>query len=197
MEDVPGRVGRRAVNAARKESAIRRAAIELCEQHGYPAVSMAQIAAGSGVAERTVFRTFGSKAGIFWKDAFLGRVVQHLDPDAGVRDPLAATLRATEAAARALRAEDRELEARRRAVILAEPELRGAGALALGSSIADLAELLTPPHATTDQKRRVDLFALFAAMAIAYEPLTPERQVDDWVSRLREALTLAAKGPLA
>ena len=40
-----------------------------------------------GVSERTLFRTFGTKAAIFWCDAFLSRVVRALAPDP---DPVAA-----------------------------------------------------------------------------------------------------------
>ncbi|WP_329058086.1 TetR/AcrR family transcriptional regulator [Amycolatopsis sp. NBC_01480] len=189
-------LGRRAANAARKEAAVRLAALELSEQVGYSAVSMADIAQRSGVAERTVFRTFGSKAGIFWHDPFLQRLVHHLDPATAALDPLAAVSESAAAAAREMTRQDRDLEARRRALILSEPDLLGVGTQSMGRDIGELARRITPPDADAEQQRRLSLFALFAAMALAFVRMAPDKPVDDWITGLHEALSLAAFGPL-
>ena len=189
--------GRRAANAVRKETAVRRAALELSEEVGFSAVSMADIADRSGVTERTIFRTFGTKAGIFWHEPFLARLVRYLDPAAAALDPLAAVSSAAAGAANEMSQEERHLEARRRALILSEPDLLGVGALSLGRSIGDLTQQITPPEVDADRQRRLALFALFAAMAIAFVPLDADKPIDDWISRLRDALSLAALGPLS
>ncbi|GAA2564783.1 hypothetical protein GCM10010435_41600 [Winogradskya consettensis] len=188
--------GRRATNAARKQAAVRLALLELSEEAGFAAVSMADIAERSGVPERTVFRTFGSKAEILWHDPLLQRLVRHIDPGDGPLDPLAAVSRAAATAAREMTEQDRSLEARRRALILAEPDLLGAGAQSMGRSVGDLARLITPAGADPDQRRRRALFALFAAMALAFVPMDAAKPIDDWIAALQESLTLAAFGPL-
>jgi AcrR family transcriptional regulator len=189
-------MGRRAANAVRRDAAVKLAAIELCESNGYASVSVADIAARSGVNARTIFRTFGSKAGIFWHNPFLSRIVSHVDAENGPRHPLEALLSATASAAGELSPQDRDIEARRRAVVLSEPDLRGIGALSVSRSIAELVERLTPIAADAELRRRLSLFALFAAMAIAFEPLDPNKPVDDWIGRLQDGLMLAAHGPI-
>lgn len=175
---------------------MRLAALELSEQVGYSAVSMADIAQRSGVAERTVFRTFGSKAGIFWHDPFLQRLVHHLDPATAPLDPLTAVSDAAAAAAREMTQQDRDLEARRRALILSEPDLMGVGTQSMGRNIGELAQRITPSDAGAEQQRRLSLFALFAAVALAFVRMDPAKPVEDWITGLREALSLAAFGPL-
>lgn len=59
---------------------VQRVALDLFERHGYDAVSVAQVAAAADVAERTVYRHFGTKEGLVVHDeaddAFIGDVVR-------------------------------------------------------------------------------------------------------------------------
>jgi AcrR family transcriptional regulator len=192
-----GTPGKRAANAARKEAAVRLAALELSEQLGFSAISMADIAKRSGVAERTVFRTFGSKAGIFWHDPFLQRLVHHVDPGTAPLDPLAAVSGSAAAAAREMTQQDRDLEARRRELVLSEPDLLGVGTQSMGRNLGELVRRITPPDSDPEQRRRLSLFALFAAMALASVRMDPGKPVDDWIAELHDALSLAAFGPLS
>ncbi|GAA1709912.1 TetR/AcrR family transcriptional regulator [Isoptericola hypogeus] len=77
--------------------AVQRVALDLFERRGYDAVSIAQIAAEAQVAERTVYRHFGTKEMLVVHDeldaAFIGDVVRRattVGAIAGVREALAA-----------------------------------------------------------------------------------------------------------
>ncbi|WP_371481678.1 TetR/AcrR family transcriptional regulator [Kitasatospora sp. NBC_00315] len=78
------------------DEAIRRAAVELTEQHGYRGLSMEGIAALSGVSKQTVYRRYRSKGEVVL-DALAGYATHHLPtPDTGsLRGDLTALLTAT------------------------------------------------------------------------------------------------------
>lgn len=57
-------------------------------------------------------------------------------------------------------------------------------------SIGELARRITPSDADTEQQRRLTLFALFAALALAFVRMDPANPVEDWIAGLREALYL-------
>ncbi|MFE3110379.1 TetR/AcrR family transcriptional regulator [Kitasatospora indigofera] len=78
------------------DEAIRRAAVDLTEQHGYRGLSMEGIAALSGVSKQTVYRRYRSKGEVVL-DALAGYAFTHLPtPDTGsLRGDLAALLTAT------------------------------------------------------------------------------------------------------
>ncbi|PRY41741.1 helix-turn-helix domain-containing protein [Umezawaea tangerina] len=194
---MPPPQGRRASNEARKRRAARRAAVELSEEHGFGAVLMPAIAERAGVSERTLFRMFGTKAGIFWHDPFLERVATRLDEDTAREDPLRAVLEAVEATARAMDHEDRDLERRRRALVVAEPELLGVGARSVMVSGRELTERMTPPDADDAERLRLTLFAAFAAAALGAVPVDPDEPEEQWVAALSAAVRVAAFGPLS
>ncbi|WNV84667.1 helix-turn-helix domain-containing protein [Umezawaea sp. Da 62-37] len=189
--------GRRASNEARKRLAARRAAVELSEEKGFGTVLMPAIADRAGVSERTLFRMFGTKAGIFWHDPFLERVASRLDEDTAREDPLRAVLDAVEGTARAMGREERDLERRRRALIVTEPELLGAGTQSVMVSGKKLTDRITPPDADDAERLRLMLFAAFTAAALGAVPVDPDEPEDRWVEVLSAAVRVAAFGPLS
>jgi AcrR family transcriptional regulator len=117
--------------------------MELFQRRGYSEVSVEDIAAELGIGRTTVFRYFGSKAGIIWRDidasgaAFSERLAQqppHLDPF----DALMAA--ATENA----RVDDewRELSRARLALISSTPELEAKRAATVSRFAAEVADFL-------------------------------------------------------
>ena len=78
------------------DEAIRRAAVDLTERHGYRGLTMEGIAALSGVSKQTVYRRYRSKGEVVL-DALAGYAFQHLPtPDTGsLRGDLTALLTAT------------------------------------------------------------------------------------------------------
>lgn len=188
--------GRRAANAAAKEGAVRRAALELFEQRGFGRTSMADIAASSGVAERTIFRAFGSKAGIIWRDPFLSRVLARLEPVGMMQEAIAALLDTVASEAIGMSSDDLRFAMRRHALIMHEPDLFGAGVSSVGSDARALEEILSRAARTDRERRKVGLLATFIVVAVASVPVRPDTTGHGWAIELAEAVRDAAYGPL-
>ncbi|GAA3988378.1 hypothetical protein GCM10022247_03520 [Allokutzneria multivorans] len=182
--------------AARTQLAVRRAAIELCLEHGYPATSTKAIAELAGVSERTLFRAFPTKAAIFWFDPFLSRVIRRLDARTAAEDPVTALSDAVLATARAITEEDWQLELGRRKVILREPDLIATGTQELNLAAMRIGELLTPVDAPPDLAFRTALFARFAVAGFGIVPIHAETTTEEWGTALARVAQLAADGPL-
>lgn len=190
-ESAPGRAGR----AVRTRLAVQRAAIELCLEHGYAATSAKSIAERAGVSERTLFRTFPTKAAIFWYEPFLSRVTRGLE-DADADDPVTALSDAVRAVAAAITPEEWRLERGRRAVILREDDLIATGTQEINRAAGRIAELLTPVDAPPDLAYRTALFARFAAAGFGIVPIYSDTTTADWGEALAGVVRLAARGPL-
>jgi AcrR family transcriptional regulator len=177
-------MGRWEPNAAGR---LREAALELFEQRGFEQTTVAEIAARAGLTERTFFRHFADKREVLFRGS------------EQLRDTLVAAIEEAPAAAPALEAVSaaldaagtvfiRELARRRRAVILANPELQE----------RELIKLASLAEALTDALRRRgvpdSVAGLAAETGIAVFRITFERWVTDpvqrkWAEHLREALT--------
>jgi AcrR family transcriptional regulator len=155
--------------------AVQEAAIDLCLEHGYAATSTRMIAERADISERTLFRTFGTKAAIFWFDAFLPRVIRRLDQRRPPDEPVAALAAAVHATVDAITADEWRLELGRRKVILQEPDLVDA-----------------PP----DRAFRTSLFARFAVAGFGIVPVYSDTSTSEWGRQLVRVVHLAANGPL-
>ena len=191
-EVTPGRAAR----AVRTRLAVQRAAIELCLEHGYAATSAKAIAERAGVSERTLFRTFPTKAAIFWHEPFLSRVIRELERDAA-GDPVATLSDAVRAVAAAITPEEWRIERGRRAVILREGDLIATGTQEINRGAARIAELLTPVDAPPELAFRTTLFARFAAAGFGVVPIYSDTTTADWGEALAGVVLLAARGPLS
>lgn len=183
----------RAAKDLRTRLAIQEAAIALCLDQGFAATSTKAIADRAGVSERTLFRTFGTKAAIFWFDAFLSRVVRALVPGA---DPVAALTKAVRTAIGTITPEQWELELGRRAVILREPDLIATGTQELNAGATQIATLLTPPLASPSQAFDLVLFARFAVSGFGVVPIHADTTPDGWGAELERVVHKAAHGAL-
>ncbi len=177
-------MGRWEPNAAGR---LREAALELFERRGFEQTTVAEIAARAGLTERTFFRHFADKREVLFRGS------------EQLRDTLVAAIEEAPAAAPALEAVtaaldaagtvfSRELARRRRAVILANPELQERELIKLAS----LAEALT--DALRQRGVPDSVAGLAAETGIAVFRITFERWVTDpvqrkWAEHLREALT--------
>jgi AcrR family transcriptional regulator len=177
-------MGRWEPNAAGR---LREAALELFEQRGFEQTTVAEIAARAGLTERTFFRHFADKREVLFRGS------------EQLRDTLVAAIEDAPAAAPAFEAVTaaldaagtvfiRELARRRRAVILANPELQERELIKLAS----LAEALT--DALRQRGVPDSVAGLAAETGIAVFRITFERWVTDpvqrkWAEHLREALT--------
>ena len=120
---------------------LREAALELFEERGFEQTTVAEIAARAGLTERTFFRHFADKREVLFRGS------------EGLRDTLVAAVDQAPAAASALQAVTTALDAagaafapefarRRRAVILATPELQERELIKLASLTDALADAL-------------------------------------------------------
>lgn len=183
----------RAAKDLRTRLAIQEAAITLCLDQGLAATSTKAIADRAGVSERTLFRTFGTKAAIFWYDAFLSRVVRALTPDP---DPVAALRKAVRAAIDTITPEQWALELGRRAVIVKEPDLIATGTQELNTGATQIATILTPPLASPAQAFDVLLFARFAVAGMGAVPIHADTTPPAWGAELERVVHKAAHGAL-
>ncbi|WP_394613476.1 TetR/AcrR family transcriptional regulator [Lentzea sp. JNUCC 0626] len=183
----------RAAKDLRTRLAIQEAAIALCLVQGFAATSTRAIADRAGISERTLFRTFGSKAAIFWYDAFLSRVVRALSPDP---DPVVALQKAVHTAIDTITAEQWSLELGRRAVIIQEPDLIATGTQELNTGAAQIAAILTPPLASPAQAFDLVLFARFVVAGMGAVPIHAETTPAQWGAELERVVHKAAHGAL-
>ncbi len=102
--------GLRALKRTRTRLAIADSALRLFIDHGFEAVSVAQVASAAGVSERTVFRYFVDKEDLLFAedDSFRGLLAQELATKHLTDDPIAAMRDATITVARSV--EDRREE---------------------------------------------------------------------------------------
>jgi AcrR family transcriptional regulator len=192
-EATPGRAAR----AVRTRLAVQRAAIELCLENGYAATSAKVIAERAGVSERTLFRTFPTKAAIFWYEPFLGRVIDELAEQDATADPVEVLGDAVRAVAAAITPDEWRLERGRRLVILREGDLIATGTQEINRAAARIAELLTPVDAPPDLAYRTALFARFAAAGFGLVPIYSDTTTAAWGEALADVVRLAARGPLS
>jgi AcrR family transcriptional regulator len=183
----------RAAKDLRTRLAIQEAAIALCLDQGLAATSTKAIADRAGVSERTLFRTFGTKAAIFWYDAFLSRVVRALTPGP---DPVAALTNAVRGAIDTITPEQWALELGRRAVIIREPDLIATGTQELNTGAAQIATILTPPLASPAQAFDLVLFARFAVSGMGAVPIHADTTPQAWGAELERVVRKAAHGAL-
>ncbi|USX48900.1 TetR/AcrR family transcriptional regulator [Lentzea sp. HUAS12] len=183
----------RAAKELRTRLAIQEAAITLCLDRGFAATSTKAIADRAGVSERTLFRTFGTKAAIFWYDAFLSRVVRALTPDP---DPVAALAKAVRTAIDTITPEQWALELGRRAVIISEPDLIATGTQELTTGAQQIATILTPPLASPAQAFDLLLFARFAVAGMGVVPVHADTTPPAWGAELERVVHKAAHGAL-
>jgi AcrR family transcriptional regulator len=190
----------RAGKAMRTRLAVQRAAIELCLEHGYAATSAKAIAERAGVSERTLFRTFPTKAAIFWYEPFLSRVIRRLEAATGTdraTDPVGALCAGVRAVATAITPDEWRLERGRRAVILREDDLIATGTQEINRAAARIAELLTPVDAPPELAYRTTLFARFAAAGFGIVPIYSDTTTTEWGEALADVVRHAARGPLS
>jgi AcrR family transcriptional regulator len=95
MGEMTERRSRRTVQAEETKRLILETARRLFAERGYGATSIAEVAAGAGVAVPTVYQSVGSKPTLLLK------LVDHIDEEAGIR-ALARELRTSEDAHRVL-----------------------------------------------------------------------------------------------
>ena len=134
-------VGVRARKKAQTRTAIQDAALTLFERQGYPATTIAEIAAAADVSERTFFRYFPTKEDVVQFDRFDVSMVEAFreqPPHLGVMDAARNAIEETLAAAPPgeLRA-----ELLRHRLLREEPELRAT--LVTTISSGEMPELFT------------------------------------------------------
>jgi AcrR family transcriptional regulator len=146
------------------------AALELFEERGYERTTVVEIAERAGLTKSTFFRHFQDKREVLFGGGTLpGLLVAAIEAAPGDATPFEAVARALEAVGReAFTPARRELVARRRAVIAANPELREREALkglGLITAMTDALKRRGVPHLTSAVAAHMGALA----MAIAYE----------------------------
>jgi len=177
-------MGRWEPNAAGR---LREAALELFEQRGFEQTTVAEIAARAGLTERTFFRHFTDKREVLFRgsEELRDTLVAAIDEAPAAAPALEAVIAALDAAGSVF---VRDLARRRRAVILANPELQERELTKLASLTEALAGALR--HRGIPDP----VAGLAAETGIAVFRITFERWVTDhaeraWAEHLRDALT--------
>ncbi len=157
-------------------------ALDLFEQRGYDRVSVADIAQGAQVAERTIYRHFGTKERLVLLDELdeiAGAEIARLAADRDLRE-------ATRIAVRGLREsagvtpQQWADSFRRLRLIYREPVLRAAMASAVDALTAELAQAVAVERglAPDDRSTHAVVAAVFAALEVgcqgAIDEATPE-----------------------
>jgi AcrR family transcriptional regulator len=165
------------------------AALELFEERGYESTTVVEIAERAGLTKSTFFRHFQDKREVlFGGDAMAALIVAAIEAAPAGATPFDAVAQALDAVGRQVfTPARRELVARRRAVIAANPELREREALKGMGIIAAMADAL---------KRRgvADLASAVAAqmgalaMTIAYERWSETGDGDGFAQLARQTL---------
>lgn len=104
-------------------------ALDLFEEHGFEATSVAQIAAAAGVTEMTFFRHFGSKEQAVLTDPFDPVIAAAVAARPTGEAPLDRAVRGLRAALAGLSEADLATARRRVRIVAATPVLRGAAAV--------------------------------------------------------------------
>lgn len=141
---------RRAQSLALKQ-AIQDAALQLFDEQGYPATTVAMIAEQVGIAERTCYRHFPTKPDIVLWDGADHDMLAHFRDRPENEGAIAAFRAALRAGYATLTAEQRELEQRRTELIQAVPEIRAAHLDHLTAGVRDLAEAVARRSGTTPE----------------------------------------------
>jgi AcrR family transcriptional regulator len=162
------------------------AALELFDQRGFEQTTVADIAAGAGLTERTFFRYFADKREVLFRGS------------AGLHEVLVSAIQQAPASASALEAVtaaleavggvfDRELASRRRTVILANPELQERELIKLAS----LAEALTDAlreHGIPDPTADLAGETGIAVFRITFERWVTDPSEAPWSDHLHAAM---------
>jgi len=149
------------------------AALDLFAERGYEQTTVVDIAERAGVTKSTFFRHFRDKREVlFGRDALSDVLVEAIETAPEGASPLDAVGRALDALAeQVFRADRRELTARRRAAIAANPELQereALKALALTTAMTDALKR----RGTPDLQARVAAQLGALASTLAYERWT-------------------------
>ncbi|WP_413812419.1 TetR/AcrR family transcriptional regulator [Streptomyces sp. OE57] len=165
------------------------AALELFEERGYENTTVIEIAERAGLTKSTFFRHFQDKREVlFGGDAMAGLLAEGIAAAPATAKPFEAVAHALDSVGReAFHPARRELSARRRAVIAANPELREREALkglGLTASMTDALKRRGVPELTSCVAAELGALAL----KIAYERWSDTTDGDDFGDVARRAL---------
>lgn len=152
---------------------LEKAALELYNDKGFDATTVAEIAARAGVTERTFYRYFVDKREVLFQPNALADALAHAT--AAAADPLAPLEVISHALTEAAPVfeERAELVRQRQAVIAANPELQERELAKLASLVSTLA------HALRERGLDSTTAALAAEIGIAAFKVAFERWIDD------------------
>ncbi len=165
---------------------LRKAALELFEERGFEQTTVAEIAARAGLTERTFFRHFADKREVLFRgsEGLTDTLVAAIDEASPSASPLEAVTAALDAAGAVL---THELARRRRAVILANPELQERELIKLASLAAALAEALRA-RGIADPVAGLAAETGMAVFRITFERWATDAPARPWTAHLHETL---------
>jgi len=191
--EIPEATGLRESKRRAAMARIQLAALDLFDVHGYTAVSVEAVAAAAGVAPRTVYRYFGTKAGILLTQPEDDDVLAALVEDVARRDVLDAVRDLIPMMNAPAFADPDAYWGRVVRYVLAEPELVGAmrvAAVAAADAIA-AAQAVARGLPAHDLRTRVRARAVIAALMVALEHAYTHG--DDLATTVEHALETVAR----
>jgi AcrR family transcriptional regulator len=167
---------------------LEQAALALFGERGFESTTVAEIAAGAGLTERTFFRYFADKREVLFSGAgvlqdLLVNAVASAPPSAAPIEAVAAAL----AAAGTLLQERREMARKRQAVIIANAELRERELIKLASLASALADALRR-RGVTEPAASLTAEAGIAVFKVAFERWVDESNELELPVLIRESL---------
>jgi AcrR family transcriptional regulator len=166
---------------------LREAAFELFEERGFEQTTVAEIAARAGLTERTFFRHFADKREVLFRgsEQLRDTLIAAIDESPASAGPLAAASAALEAAGATFAP---ELARRRRAIILATPELQERELIKLASLTDALTDALCR-RGVPDAAAHLAAETGMAVFRITFERWVTDPAERPWAEHLRAALS--------
>ena len=165
---------------------LREAALDLFEERGFEQTTVAEIAARAGLTERTFFRHFADKREVLFRgsEGLRDTLVAAVDQAPAAASPLQAVIAAVDAAGAAF---SPEFARRRRAVILATPELQERELMKLASLTDGLADALRR-RGVRDPLAQLAGETGMTVFRITFERLVTDPAQRSWTEHLHDAL---------
>jgi AcrR family transcriptional regulator len=168
---------------------LQQAAMDLFRNRGYENTTVAEIAEGAGLTERTFFRHFADKREVLFGGSDLLRDLLANAVAAAPRSatPMAAVTAGLEAAGEVFNEERRAYSRQRHAIIVNNDELRERELIKLAALAAAIADSLRR-RGVSDPAASLAAEAGIGVFRVAFERWVDTKEVRDWSTLVRESV---------
>jgi AcrR family transcriptional regulator len=186
--------GLREQKKARYRADLQAAALQLCSERGYVAVSTKEIADRANLSESPLFRTFKTKAAVVGDDFFLERFVRIVlaSEDGPTVDE--ALHRAIDLTGESITPAEWALEPVRRGFVTGIPELFSASYMGLEYAAQDLRAWARPRTDPGIHSRSIHMYFAYVLSGFAIAQLNETTTIAEWLHELHISVDLVHSG---